>query len=380
MKKFALMFAALSLCACTFTACGDDDDSPSKAKKGESCEKVECDTGLTCNDSKVCEEKSGEVAKAKKGESCEKVECDTGLICNDSKVCEEKSGEAEKAKKGDSCAEKECDTGLKCNDSKICEEESTELEKAKKGESCEILDCEDELICDDSTKKCIEKPKAKAGEHCDKTEDCEENLTCEDHEGNKTCTKAASEGECFSNSDCKDPAKPVCGEGYKCVEAPSDLCDGKCTEGECVLGVCVTDAMKALKDGDDYPAGAADSFCNGNNVVYKGSDKKAHLADCSADGYTGCVVFSDDHNVVQADCNGQTAALDACKAAPQASQELDLWRIDTCLTSTSLYEVFCTKDLSGNDIAVPTYAGKNDKEAEDCGTCSIETDGPVCSK
>ncbi len=370
MKKFALMFAALSLCACTFTACGDDgDDSPSKAKKGESCEKVECDTGLKCNDSKVCEEDAAG-AKAKKGEACEKADdCDTNLFCGSDKKC------AEPLKAGETCDENSlCELGLQCDAT------SKKCEKAKLGDSCEVADCDDNLVCDDSTKKCIEKPKAKAGEHCDKTEDCEENLTCEEHEGNKTCTKAASEGECFSNSDCKDPAKPVCGEGYKCVEASSDLCDGKCTDGECVLGVCVTDAMKALKDGDDYPAGAADSFCNGNNLVYKGSDKKAHLADCSADGYTGCVVFSDDHNVVQADCNGQTAALDACKAAPQASQELDLWRIDTCLTSTSLYEVFCTKDLSGNDIAVPTYAGKNDKEAEDCGTCSIETDGPVCSK
>jgi len=367
MKKFALMFAALSLCACTFTACGDDgDDSPSKAKKGESCEKVECDTGLKCNDSKVCEEDAAG-AKAKKGEACEKVDCDTGLFCSKDKVC------TEYLKEGVACDDTTvCDLGLQCDDTE------KKCAKAKLGDSCEVADCDDNLVCDDN-KKCIEKPKGKAGDHCEKTEDCEENLTCEDHEGNKICTKAASEGDCMSNSDCKDPEKPVCGDNYKCVAAPTDLCEGKCTDGaECVLGICVTEAMKALQDGDDYPAGVSTSFCNGDTLVAKTKAGKVGLIDCKANGYNGCVV----HNMngsAEADCNGQAAALDACKSAPNASPDLDSWRIDTCLTSTELYEVYCTKDLSGNDIAVPTYNGKNDKTAEECGTCSIENDGPKCS-
>ena len=80
-----------------------------------------------------------------------------------------------------------------------------------------------------------------------------------------------------------------------------------------------------------------------------------------------------------AECNGQAAAIEACQKAPNASPDLDLWRIDTCISKTELYEVYCTKDLSGNDIAVPTYNGHNDRPASECGTCTIKDSGPECS-
>ncbi len=412
-------------------------DVPEKATIGQSCKEVECEEGLRCNQELKCEsDVPVEEPKAQIGESCVNVECEQGLRCSLDSKCEyDDPNEGDKAPIGGSCKETEdceqglicsyrsicespnnvrlseegeaceendhCDKGLFCHYNKcmktfkegdkcdhltvcdaglLCDEKDNVCAKAKLGNSCVYADCADGLICDDETKKCIEKPKGKAGDHCDKTEDCEDELTCEGEANSKTCKKQASEGDCFSNSDCKDPQKPICGDNYKCVEAPSDLCEGKCKTGEdCVLGICVTDAMKALTNGDDYPAGAADSFCNGYNVIYKGNNNKAVVYNCFSNGYTGCVVFSDDHNVVLADCNGQKAAIEACQASPQASLDIDLWRIDTCLSKLELYEVFCTKDLSGNDIAVPTYQGKNDQSADECGTCEIINGEPECS-
>ena len=129
MKKFACLFAALSL-ACAFTACGgdDNDDSPSKAGKGEACSaEVSCDEGLKCDaDSKKCvEDKADEGDKAKKGEDCSKKDCADGLVCGDDKKCAEKPADDSKAKKGEDCSDKIlCDEGLKCDDaSKKCVED-----------------------------------------------------------------------------------------------------------------------------------------------------------------------------------------------------------------------------------------------------------------
>ena len=288
--------------------CVKESEVP-KAKKGESCVNVECDTDLKCIDT-VCIAVISEVPKAKKGESCVNVECDTDLKCNSDGICEETADD--KGKAGENCGKNEdCDTGLFCNHDNKCSNPLSKGEKcdinslcepglqcdgfehkclkAKLGDACDIADCDDGLVC--MNKICIEKPKGLAGDHCESDEDCENGLLCEDHEGNKICTKPASEGECLSNSDCKNPEKPICGDDYKCVAAPADLCDGKCTkDAECVLGICVTEEMKALQNGDNYPSGAADSFCNGSSVVYKDSNNKAVLFNCASGGYSGCVV------------------------------------------------------------------------------------------
>ena len=395
MKKFALMFAALSLCACTFTACGDDgDDSPSKAKKGESCEKVECDTGLTCNDSKVCEEAAA-AAKAKKGESCEKVECDTGLKCNDSKICEEDAAAA-KAKKGESCEKVECDTGLKCNDSKVCEEDAAgakakkgeacektddcdtglkcndskvceedvaSTEKAKKGESCEILDCEDGLICDDN-KKCIEKPKGKAGDHCEKTEDCEDGLVCDGEADSKTCKKADTDVECSIDTDCTDSAKPYCGKDNKCVaEKPAEEACGTCSEGVCKINICVTDSM--MQDNAECDKYSDDAFfCNDDVFWYCKDGKRAH-EDCKSSGYGSCSRYHDSQGFtaqctgteeMRAHCVGETAML----CDPEG---IDKYK--------------CVKDVKGEVMAI--YDGDSTTATACANGCEYDGDGtPKC--
>ena len=101
--------------------------------------------------------------------------------------------------------------------------------------------------------------------------------------------------ECSTNADCKDASKPVCSEQGVCVAdepptEPVDPCkDVTCTEGTCDRGVCVTDAMKNVKVGDECDGSFVD-FCLGDSMVFCSQDGVA-IESCAEDG--GCAMVKE---------------------------------------------------------------------------------------
>ena len=143
------------------------------------------------------------------------------------------------------------------------------------------------------------------GSECASDSDCKDasKPVCK----NNICVASeSSKLGCSADSDCKDASKPVC-KNSVCVaaEAVSYACKGvTCAAGTCDRGVCVTDAMKKAKAGDECSTDFAD-FCSGNSMVYCGESGKVVVSDCSSDG--GCSVVKGEEDGVTyflAWCNG----------------------------------------------------------------------------
>lgn len=148
----------------------------------------------------------------------------------------------------------------------------------------------------------------------------------------------SSTRECTTNEDCKDPAKPVCNASGVCeAESTPDLCAGKaegdacdtgktcqtksgklvcrltpvdpcadvtCTEGVCDRGVCVTEEMKQIKNGDSCDDSLVE-FCQGSSMVYCSASGKAVVTDCSNQGGCSMVKLEDENGVyLSAWCTG----------------------------------------------------------------------------
>ena len=371
MKKILMALAALSLCTCTFVGCGDDkkDEGPAdKAAVGEACEKADdCQSGI-CGEDKKCAEKPAEGGDAACKDKKENDACGDKKICDKDLKCVDDPNASGEVAADEKCAGKKA--GDSCDTDKLCSETL----------QCDV-DISGQVDCSSFVKSCKD---AIAYVSCDATNGVVEVDCSKDPDGKTSCYEgecvkpSGSEVECTLNSDCKDPSKPVCGDDHTCVAAQTvDPCAGvTCDAGTCERGLCVTEDMKALKEGDAY-TGSIDAFCNGDNLVYKGGDdSKAYVVNCLEDGYTGCVVFEDptgaDH-VRTADCNGQQSAVDACAATDKAM-------IDVCLTPTFASQVYCNTDASGKAIAVPTY--REGQLLENCAesgkTCDASGESVVC--
>ncbi len=406
MKKFAWLFAALSLCACSFTACGDDDDDSSnkkkngeacevaadcesdycsadktcaakpaaddKAKEGEACADKECANGLKCNDSKVCEKDEAVVDdKANKGESCADKECAEGLECNSDKICADKAIADDKAKEGEACADKECAEGLKCNDSKVCEKEEAAADKKSEGEACEKSEeCDDGLVCTDvdGSKICLsnedDEDACVAATHvitCGNPEGvatsyicensvitpkaCNENERCDEGKG---CVADEANVECSLDTDCseKDPSKPYCNDEHVCVaeKLDSNNC-GVCEAGVCRIDICVTEAM--TKDGAECATRDNDAyFCDGDVFWYCKPDTltRGH-EDCKTAGYGACNRYHDGGGIT-AQCTGTEEMIAHCTG--ETAMLCDPEGID---------KYKCVKALDGSTMAI--YDGDN---------------------
>ena len=122
--------------------------------------------------------------------------------------------------------------------------------------------------------------------------------------------------ECNINSDCP-AAKPVCSNGT-CVEnsAVADVaCQGvTCAKGTCDRGVCVTDEMKAVKEGDPCDDNFAD-FCRGDSMVFCSMANKVVVESCAQNG--GCGIVNEKlqgGELLLSWCNGPS---DQCKTEGQ---------------------------------------------------------------
>ena len=145
--------------------------------------------------------------------------------------------------------------------------------------------------------------------------------------------------ECNTNSDCP-AAKPVCSNGT-CIEnsAVADVaCQGvTCAKGTCDRGVCVTDEMKAAKEGDPCDDNFAD-FCRGDSMVFCSMANKVVVESCAQDG--GCGIVNEKlqgGELLLSWCNGPS---DQCKTEGQKIP-------------------FCTSDADGKSFESSFVCAKN---------------------
>ena len=152
-------------------------------------------------------------------------------------------------------------------------------------------------------------------------------------------TPAPPAPECNTNSDCP-AAKPVCSNGT-CIEnsAVADVaCQGvTCAKGTCDRGVCVTDEMKAAKEGDPCDDNFAD-FCRGDSMVFCSMANKVVVESCAQDG--GCGIVNEKlqgGELLLSWCNGPS---DQCKTEGQKIP-------------------FCTSDADGKSFESSFVCAKN---------------------
>ena len=145
--------------------------------------------------------------------------------------------------------------------------------------------------------------------------------------------------ECNINSDCP-AAKPVCSNGT-CIEnsAVADVaCQGvTCAKGTCDRGVCVTDEMKAAKEGDPCDDNFAD-FCRGDSMVFCSMANKVVVESCAQNG--GCGIVNEKFQggeLLLSWCNGPS---DQCKTEGQKIP-------------------FCTSDADGKSFESSFVCAKN---------------------
>ena len=145
--------------------------------------------------------------------------------------------------------------------------------------------------------------------------------------------------ECNTNADCP-AAKPVCSNGT-CIEnsAVADVaCQGvTCAKGTCDRGVCVTDEMKAAKEGDPCDDNFAD-FCRGDSMVFCSMANKVVVESCAQDG--GCGIVNEKlqgGELLLSWCNGPS---DQCKTEGQKIP-------------------FCTSDADGKSFESSFVCAKN---------------------
>ena len=155
--------------------------------------------------------------------------------------------------------------------------------------------------------------------------------------------------ECTTNADCKDASKPVCSAQGVCVadETPTDPvdpCKGvTCTEGTCDRGVCVTDAMKNVKEGEECDGSFVD-FCLGDSMVFCSQDGVA-IESCAEDG--GC-------SMVKETIGGEEHLVSWCNGPSDKCTE-DGQKIGYCVDYSSelSYEshYLCVKNTEGKYTA-----------------------------
>ena len=324
--------ALIGLCSLGTVACGDDDkDDDSDTVT------VECKSNDDCKDASkpVCNTESG-VCEASSASGDSDGKCKSNDDCKDASkpVCNTESGVCEASSaSGDEDETKTCNPDTYAI---TCEHKDNVTTAYKCGDDKKIVS----EVC--------------PGE-------CKEGIGC---------TSGDNTGNCYTDTDCKDPAKPVCGDNYTCVAASNtDLCNDSCSDKEeCLDGICVSEAMKTVADGAAYPAGAnAGGYCYENKLYYNPGTGSTDIIDCQAEGFGDCVVFDDKHNNRKADCNAYADGLAVCTSSDKYNS-MDIFTLNTCLTSKLLYQVSCQKDVKGNPIAVPTYEGTQ----EDCtSACAI---------
>ena len=190
-----------------------------------------------------------------------------------------------------------------------CNADNTACDNSTPAPECKTNnDCKDPTkpVCSNGTCVANDTPEPPAPE-------CKTNNDCKDPTkpvcSNGTCvandTPEPPAPECKTHDDCKDKTKPVCDNG-KCIESSTVVdvaCQGvTCAKGTCDRGVCVTDEMKAVKEGDPCDGKTFGDFCNGDSMVYCSTANKVVVTDCSNEG--GCSIIKGSDGKYSSWCNG----------------------------------------------------------------------------
>lgn len=183
-----------------------------RAKEGQSCTDVPCESGLDCYN-ETCQK------EAKVGEACDQIQgpkCGNNLACDalGKKCIERKSA-------GEACTGlSQCKSQLSCVEGKCAE-------RLAAGASCVDTQnrCASGLACSQATGKCEKRTYANAGEKCDR-----EAIGCKvgscmvgDNAAEGTCPKVIPDGQpCSENNDAE-----TCDTYAKCIDGRCQIPDPK---------------------------------------------------------------------------------------------------------------------------------------------------------
>lgn len=329
MKKFAWMIAILGLCAGSMVACGGDDEKDAEKKaNGEACEAATDCISNYCNEDKICADApANDTDKKANGEACEAAtDCKSNYCSSEDKICaDDPALEIPECEDNGDC-ENHTEGKLVCNvDAGVCVE-------------C-LADNKEDDACDGSKPGpiCVENVCSK----CTDNAQCGENQECDLDSGK--CV--AADGTCLEDKDCKDPAKPYCGDNYTCTNvAPStpsncDECDGVCVGGTtCVPTVNVDDSCDATFV--TRCDGLKDILICKDNVVTKircNSDLSLTCQETLA-GYAECVEECPEElkegDIQYADCDKAVAYRYVCRPAYNITETLFAFEtVEDCSTT-----------------------------------------------
>ena len=206
-----------------------------------------------------------------------------------------------------------------------------------------ILSCS----CGDSN----DKPECGNGQHEENGTCVEDKLVCGEgqHEENGACVEdklVCGDGQHEENGTCVED-KLVCGDGQHeengtCVEdktnddGPIDPCLGvTCSSGACQQGVCVTEAMKKVKEGDECDTETYVEFCDGKQTYYC-DQGMIMIGTCD----TACVVYEETVNGIvrrQSGCvdGGSCTQLNEIKRSCELISKMPTVFVTACQRTTS---------------------------------------------
>lgn len=327
MKKFAYMLAALSLCAVSFVACDDDKDNNDPDRIHD----YECSSDADCKDN-----------------ANGKTECSGN-------VCVSPVADKDDCNSNDDCINN-ANGKVECNSSKKCDFPSDPSDEDACDASNYVPQCDngDAWVCKDSKRV---------------KEACGEGKECKEGQG---CVEKHDEDLCDKDEDCKDKGENYfCNNSHICEEKSAeakDPCAGvECAAGTCERGICVTDEMKALNEGDHCDPASFQSFCNGDKTMECTNDGQIVSDDCAADNIGKCTAV-ESFGKRFATCSGNADMLARCA---------DKDTVNLCYGNQDwISKTICTVDVAGNpSIFVNGLAADCTDESK---ACDYDGDEAIC--
>lgn len=407
-KKLAILFAAISLCACSFIGCSDDNKSNDDAKAaiGENCKNNDDCASNYCDLTNAGENNgNGKCAKSQATVNGIGGECTLNANCKDS-WCKKDAGQDKGVCTARLADGQACTDGAQCEGSYCNDDLCASSPKVVKGDKTIGAACNDNNECesgyctnyDGNGKKCANVACLNFRPNCDsssntaykscdpingslESENCTGGNICKPHGDNVICGPEVEEVSCHTHANCanNEDGKKLCNKNGVCaVSLYEDYCNASncpASEGECLKGVCVSAEMKAKAQSSNTETCVAaifPDFCNGDVLVYCNEGTVAKY-DCAANKAGHCVIAMDPtdttNETLVADCSGNADMIQRCegKVSAKLCYAEENWHSD----------FFCATDLEGNDITLPDYS---QFKSECVGACVYEESGkPTCA-
>ncbi len=363
-NKYRCCLQGDNLYRCVIANCCSNDDCklPDKPYCEKGLETPDCvnickpENGIKCGFGYVC-------CYAFNGYMCFAGDCCETKDCNDNKKCI-----------GHHCVEEDCKsepsicgTGEKC-----CP--SGQLEGVcYKGECCDDVECS----TNSNGFKCL-LDSFKCG--CTTKSDCKAGYVCK----NNVCVF----GDCVTDADCKDEAKPVCinnkcspcQDGYQCKNAQKGdiCCSGYCKYGNCCSSLpdCQNLITKPVcREGYCSPCGSS-AECSSQNLGDKCCTRGVLAGDC----YSGTCCSSYDcleaGSITKPICHTTDYSCYPCASDTECINEFKDTGLKCCAVKNSPVSGSCYKGECCDDTQCKTYQSrpKCDLKTNMCVECLTNTD------